>query len=164
MYALTRLPVSVSLLVVYALCLAGCGFMSSNGEEEPSSDTASTAEVVHVSSQNGSVDHRVQEAESDLASPDIRNAEDESTTSVEEFVPPFPNRTSMFSRPNAQKAAGLVRKRQEDRGGDLQLKGFVNVGQPRAMLQVDGQAGVARFKERFRRVIGVVEQKQNISH
>ena len=64
------------------------------------------------------------------------------------FVPPFPRRTDLFARPDASKAAGIVRKRIEERTGNVTLKGFVEVDQPRAMLHIDGQLWLAAVGEK----------------
>ena len=63
------------------------------------------------------------------------------------FEPPFPDRTDLFAQPNANKVAAVVRERREQSGPDLQLKGFVNVGEPRAMLRIDGELWIARAGE-----------------
>lgn len=61
----------------------------------------------------------------------------------ETFEPPFPNRTDLFAQPTARKAADVVRQRQQERSGDVQLKGFAQVDGPRAMLRLDGQLWIA---------------------
>ena len=49
----------------------------------------------------------------------------------------------MFAQPTARKAADVVRQRQQERSGDVQLKGFAQVDGPRAMLRLDGQLWIA---------------------
>ncbi len=54
---------------------------------------------------------------------------------VTEFKPPFPERADMFETP--KRAQGMVR-RDEEFGQSIELKGFVNVDEPRAILSIDG--------------------------
>ena len=51
------------------------------------------------------------------------------------FTPPFPERFELFEPP--QRAQGSVR-RDDEEGETVELKGFINVDQPLAVLSIDG--------------------------
>ncbi len=56
-------------------------------------------------------------------------------TAVAAYSPPFPDRLELFEPP--KRAQGTVR--QDDQNGEsVELKGFVNVDQPRVVLSIDG--------------------------
>ena len=65
----------------------------------------------------------------DLANPKVAAAP------APEFKPPFPERLDMFEAP--KRAQGTVR-RDEELGQSVELKGFVNVDEPRVILSIDG--------------------------
>jgi hypothetical protein len=52
-----------------------------------------------------------------------------------EFKPPFPERTDLFEAP--KRAQNTVR-RDDEQGQSVELKGFVNVDGPSAVLSIDG--------------------------
>lgn len=54
---------------------------------------------------------------------------------AQNFTPPFPERVELFSPP--KRALATVRK-EDDGGTTVELKGFVNVNGPRAVLSIDG--------------------------
>jgi hypothetical protein len=54
---------------------------------------------------------------------------------VAEFKPPFPERNDLFEAP--KRAQGTVR-RDDEQGQSVELKGFINVDQPRVVLSIDG--------------------------
>lgn len=54
---------------------------------------------------------------------------------VEDFAPPFPDRLELFEAP--KRAQSTVR-RDDEHGDTVELKGFVNVDQPRVVLSIDG--------------------------
>ena len=64
----------------------------------------------------------------DLANPKVTSAK------VVEFKPPFPERADLFEAP---KRASTVR-RDDEHGQTVELKGFVNAGEPSAVLSIDG--------------------------
>src|SRR5690349_2471710 len=64
----------------------------------------------------------------DLANPKVTSAK------VADFKPPFPERTDLFEAP---KRASTVR-RDDEHGQTVELKGFVNAGEPSAVLSIDG--------------------------
>lgn len=58
-----------------------------------------------------------------------------------QYVPPFPDRIELFVAPRRQRAA----QQRDESNESVELLGFVNVDQPRAVLSIDGQvAPVAR--------------------
>jgi hypothetical protein len=65
----------------------------------------------------------------DLANPKVTSAQ------VVEFKPPFPERADLFEAP--KRAQSTVR-RDDEHGQTVELKGFVNVGEPSAVLSIDG--------------------------
>ncbi len=65
----------------------------------------------------------------DLANPKATSAQ------VAEFKPPFPERMELFEAP--KRAQSTVR-RDDEHGQSVELKGFINVDQPRVVLSIDG--------------------------
>jgi hypothetical protein len=65
----------------------------------------------------------------DLADPKVTSAQ------VAEFKPPFPERADLFEAP--KRAQNTVR-RDDEHGQSVELKGFVNVDEPRVILSIDG--------------------------
>ena len=65
----------------------------------------------------------------DLANPKVTSAK------VVDFKPPFPERADLFETP--KRAQSTVR-RDDEHGQSVELKGFVNVGEPSAVLSIDG--------------------------
>jgi hypothetical protein len=54
---------------------------------------------------------------------------------IAQFSPPFPERDTLFEPP--KRAQGTVR-RNEALGESVELKGFINVNEPRVVLSIDG--------------------------
>ena len=72
----------------------------------------------------------------DLATTDSpQDAHAPAKTAVAQFSPPFPDRTELFEPP--KRGQGNVR-RDEEHGESVELKGFINVDQPRVVLSIDG--------------------------
>jgi hypothetical protein len=65
----------------------------------------------------------------DLANPKVTSAQ------VAEFKPPFPERVDLFEAP---KRAQSTIRRDDEHGQSVELKGFVNVDEPRVVLSIDG--------------------------
>ena len=65
----------------------------------------------------------------DLANPKVTSAQ------VAEFKPPFPERIELFEAP--KRAQSTVR-RDDEHGQSVELKGFINVDEPRVVLSIDG--------------------------
>jgi hypothetical protein len=59
----------------------------------------------------------------------------ESKTVVSSFTPPFPDRLELFEPP---KRAQSTIRRDDEHGESVELKGFINVDQPRVILSIDG--------------------------
>jgi hypothetical protein len=55
-----------------------------------------------------------------------------------DFEPPFPARPNPFARPDRDTQAA-VQPNGESSDGDVVLRGFANVGEPRAVLLIDGE-------------------------
>lgn len=55
--------------------------------------------------------------------------------SLAQFTPPFPDRSELFEAP--KRAQGAVRQ-SDNEGQTVELKGFITVDQPRAVLSIDG--------------------------
>jgi len=56
-------------------------------------------------------------------------------TDSAQFTPPFPERVELFEPP---KRAQSTIKRDDEHGETVELKGFINVDQPRVILSIDG--------------------------
>jgi hypothetical protein len=65
--------------------------------------------------------------------PDVAESEATSRT-VAQFTPPFPDRLELFEP--LQRAEGTVQR--DDAGETVELKGFINVDQPKVLLAIDG--------------------------
>src|SRR5690242_18345607 len=59
----------------------------------------------------------------------------ESQKVASSFTPPFPDRLELFEPP--KRAQSTVR-RDDEHGESVELKGFINVDQPRVILSIDG--------------------------
>ena len=72
----------------------------------------------------------------------------ERLATVDKFVAPFPNRVDIFSPP--KRAQSSVRRTTDDEDDTLELIGFVNVDEPRVVLDIDGVTShVAVGQERY---------------
>ncbi len=65
----------------------------------------------------------------DLANPKVTSAQPAA------FAPPFPDRLEIFEPP---KRAQTSVKRDDEHGQSVELKGFIDVDQPRVILSIDG--------------------------
>ena len=66
--------------------------------------------------------------------PDIANPKS-AAEPVAEFTPPFPDRVDLFEAP--KRAQSTVR-RDDEHGETVELKGFIDVDEPRVILSIDG--------------------------
>jgi hypothetical protein len=74
---------------------------------------------------------------------------------VAAFNPPFPDRQEMFDAP-AREQNSI--RRQDEAGQSVELKGFINVGQPRAVLSIDGViASVPEGGEKYGVMVRTIE-------
>jgi hypothetical protein len=117
--------------ICLAVCAVGC-----HREVEPSAETAIAVEAPAPAATT--FDNPP--AEPELADP-------QETTAVAAFTPPFPERFELFEAP--KRAQGNVR-RDDEHGATVELKGFINVDQPRVVLSIDGQISpVAEGGEKY---------------
>jgi hypothetical protein len=72
--------------------------------------------------------------ESAPRTPDIANPKDMKAVAAS-FTPPFPDRLELFEPP--KRAQGTVR-RDDEHGETVELKGFIDVDQPKVVLSIDG--------------------------
>jgi hypothetical protein len=111
-------------LMFFSIAAAGC---------QSSEDTASHIESV------ASEPAEKPPATVDQPTPDKRPHDGESkptnATVTAQFAPPFPERLELFEPP--KRAQGNVR-RDDESGDTVELKGFINVNQPRVVLSIDG--------------------------
>jgi hypothetical protein len=66
--------------------------------------------------------------------PDLANSK-QTTSQAAPFTPPFPDRLELFEAP---KRAQSTVKRDDEHGATVELKGFINVDEPRVVLSIDG--------------------------
>src|SRR5262245_46593053 len=77
------------------------------------------------------------ETTSSSRAPELARSESQkdAPTPATQFSPPFPDRTELFEPP--KRASSSVR-RDEEHGESVELKGFITVDKPRAVLSIDG--------------------------
>jgi hypothetical protein len=68
------------------------------------------------------------------SSPDVADPQ-KTKTPVAEFAPPFPERNELFEPP---KRAQTTMRHDDDSGETVELKGFINVDEPKVVLSIDG--------------------------
>ena len=64
-----------------------------------------------------------------------KNEPEIAPSAIGQFSPPFPERLELFEPP--KRAQGTVR-RNDELGETVELKGFINVNEPRVVLSIDG--------------------------
>src|SRR4051794_31741122 len=115
-------------LLMSLLLVVGC---QSANEKSPAAAPASQT-TPPVATSNTATPAKVNSATArtpDLADPKATSA------LVAEFKPPFPERADLFEAP--KRAQSTVR-RDDEHGQSVELKGFVNVDEPRVVLSIDG--------------------------
>jgi hypothetical protein len=124
------------LLLAVAACAIGC-----QHDAEPLPETTAAVEAPPaVAATIDSPDDKPA-SEPELADPS------EAANSVAAFTPPFPERLELFEAP--KRAQSNVR-RDDEHGETVELKGFINVDQPRVILAIDGQVSpVAEGGEKY---------------
>jgi hypothetical protein len=70
----------------------------------------------------------------DSRTPDLADLS-QTAKQVAEFTPPFPERLDLFEPP---KRAQSTIRHDDDRGETVELKGFIDVDEPRVVLSIDG--------------------------
>jgi hypothetical protein len=108
------------------LCLAICAIGCSREEAAPPETAAAIAPPTASSP-------APKQEKKPAAAPDLANPKE--TKAVAAFTPPFPDRLELFEAP--KRAQGTV-KRDDEHGETVELKGFINVDQPRVVLSIDG--------------------------
>ncbi len=121
---MVKSPRNAGALVLF-ICVAAIGCSSS--EEVPTAAVPAIEESVAVVA-------NADAASSLVRTPDLAEPQPVQTTAVE-FTPPFPERLELFDPP--KRAQSAVR-RDDDRSETVELKGFIHVDQPRAVLSIDG--------------------------
>jgi len=107
------------------ICLIICAVGCSREESAPEAAAAVTPPAVSPAAAK---------AESKPApTPDLANPKE--AKAAANFTPPFPDRLELFEAP--KRAQGMV-KRDDEHGESVELKGFINVDQPRVVLSIDG--------------------------
>jgi hypothetical protein len=109
-----------------AAVIAGC--------QSSESFESSTGDVTSVAAPPTTEEPESGSSVPEAAAAEVSNKSTDSMATVP-FTPPFPDRTELFEPP--KRAASNVR-RDEEHGDSVELKGFVNVDQPRAVLSIDG--------------------------
>jgi hypothetical protein len=134
-FLLTLLIATCALLV-----LAGC-----QSAEEPLADSGASVQAPVASPPADPIP----EPAGQNAAGDTSGAQPASPTPdvSAQFSPPFPNRLELFEPP--KRAQGAARQSDVE-GQSVELKGFVNVDQPRALLAIDGViAPIAEGGEKY---------------
>lgn len=118
---------SLNIVSLQALTLAlmtmGCHLST----EPTIEDTATTATAVPAPSS-------ASPKPAPKSAPDFANPKAPPAPAVA-FNPPFPDRLDLFEPP---KRAQTAVKRDDEHGESVELKGFINVDQPRVILSIDG--------------------------
>jgi hypothetical protein len=110
-------------LLCVAVLFAGCNIASDQAAPSAAIAQPTSTEVTAAAS-----------TPSQSATP-IANHADVSSAAVAEFTPPFPERMELFEPP---KRAQTTVRRDDESGNTVELKGFINVGNPKAVLSIDG--------------------------
>lgn len=119
-----------ALLIATAILVAGC----SRGAA-PETDSVALPVAPAVATSPAPAQPAPAGADSKTApTPDLA-ASSPSKSPAAEFTPPFPDRLELFEPP--KRAQGVV-KRDDENGASVELKGFINVDQPRVILSIDG--------------------------
>lgn len=114
---MSRLPIVATL----ALALAGCSAANESRLED--------AAILEAAAATAS------EAANRVAATSAGRATGSAPQKPARFEPPFPHRTSLFEPPRGGQSSG---RRDEEHGNTIELKGFVDVNGPRAVLSIDG--------------------------
>jgi hypothetical protein len=115
---------SVGLLLMMALVVTGC---HSATDTKPEAIPAAVAPTVAASAKTP--------AKGTSPTPDLANPKVTTAQQPVAFTPPFPDRLEIFEPP--KRAQNSV-KRDDEHGQSVELKGFINVDQPRVVLSIDG--------------------------
>jgi hypothetical protein len=118
-----KFPAQIALcLIGGCIIVAGCG-----SAEQPIAETTPAVEP------SAPVAPAPPSPASETHAPELADPK-QTTAEVASFTPPFPERHDMFAVKETQ---GNVR-RDDEKGESVELKGFINVDQPRVILSIDG--------------------------
>lgn len=115
-----------SWLLCVGMAVVGCN----QSDDEPIVEMAPTAAPAEATTTAEAVRPAVNTA----IAPELAKPE-EAIAPIAQFTPPFPERSELFEPP--QRAQGSVR-RDEESGQTVELMGFINVNEPKAVLSIDG--------------------------
>jgi hypothetical protein len=115
---------SFGLSLTMALVVTGC---HSATETKPEASPAAGAPTAAAPAKTP--------AKSTSPTPDLANPKVTTARQAVAFTPPFPDRLEIFEPP--KRAQNSV-KRDDEHGQSVELKGFINVDQPRVVLSIDG--------------------------
>jgi hypothetical protein len=116
-----------SRLLLLLCCCAG--ILGCRGNVQPAPDTSAEVAPAATSSSSAAPSQSKVARTPDVASPK------ETKAAAVAFAPPFPDRQDLFEPP--KRAQSTVR-RDDEHGEMVELKGFINVDQPRVVLSIDG--------------------------
>lgn len=124
------------LLLCLGVAVGGC---SSADDAAPAEETAVATEAAASTEPAGTADKPAPQTSSTPATPTPAAAKNapqaDATAAVAAFSPPFPDRQELFEAP--KRAQGAVRQ-SDNEGQTVELKGFITVDTPRAVLSIDG--------------------------
>ena len=109
------------------LCL-GVFIVGCHREVEPAPETVAAIEAPVVTTPSATPEAKT------TATPDLANPKETKAT-VAVFTPPFPDRVDLFDPP---KRAQSTIRRDDEHGETVELKGFIDVDEPRVILSIDG--------------------------
>lgn len=122
---MNRIAKLVAPLLSLCLALAGC-----SQADEPIVEAPPVAAAPRSESAPTEAPHGAQPS----AAPDVAESQ-KPGNAVAEYTPPFPQRLELFDPP--KRAVGASR-RDDGEGESVELKGFIDVGEPRVILSIDG--------------------------
>ncbi len=122
-----RTAIPATWLVCFCTAMLGC----SASDELPDETVPTAAPVTPASPE---IKESVKPVGDQSKSPNVAEG-DVPTQRIAEFSPPFPERLELFEPP--QRAQGAV-SRDDELSETVELKGFINVDQPLAVLSIDG--------------------------
>jgi hypothetical protein len=109
------------------LCLTLSGAIGCQSSNDVEAVSESVTPIVTQAAPTATTEPENRTPDPKVASPE--------PTAVAQFVPPFPGRSELFEPP--KRAQGTVR-RDDESGDTVELKGFIEVDQPRVVLSIDG--------------------------
>jgi hypothetical protein len=111
-------------LVCMSAALYGCSSSSEPIADVPANDLTAVGDAASGTQSASAKSH----------TPELANGQPTAAT-VAEFAPPFPGRVELFEPP--KRAHSQVRH-DDEHGSSVELKGFINVDEPKVVLSIDG--------------------------